>query len=272
MKKFLVIIITLCFGSFVQAQQGWELGGTLGISNYTGDLNPGLSIKRPGPAARLFARYNFNNRLCLKLAGSFARVSGYDSDSDNTFEQKRNLSFASNIYDAAAEFEFNFMPYDHGSNYNYFTPYGFLGFATYKFNPKARYQGTWYELQPLGTEGQFLGEEYSLVQVGFCYGLGMKWDINSDWSVNIELSSRYLFNDYLDDVSTIYPDIKDVRKLHGEIAGDLVDRSIELGIDPGIGKKGTQRGNSKDTDSYHLITIGLAYYFGSVRCPAISNH
>lgn len=272
LKNLLVVSLIFVCTHFIKAQQGWELGGTLGISNYFGDLNSDYGLKSPGPAARLFARYNFNNRLCLKFAGSYARVSGDDKNSANTFEQQRNLNFFTNVYDAAAEFEFNFMPYTHGSNYDYFSPYGFLGFSTYKFNPKTEYNGTKYELQPLGTEGQFLGEEYSLIQVGLSYGIGMKWDINSDWSINVELSSRYLFTDYFDDVSTIYPDIKDVRKLHGEVAGNLVDRSIELGIEPGIGQKGRQRGNSKDNDSFQMLTIGLAYYFGSIRCPDISNH
>lgn len=271
MKKIFVICISIVFSVSLYAQQGWELGGLVGISNYFGDLNTSNSVKNPGPALRLFARYNFNNRLCLKFAGSFAHVSGDDKNSDNTFELKRNLNFSTNIYEGAAEFEFNFLPYNHGSDYNNFTPYGFLGFVTYKYNPKTEYQGKSYELQPLGTEGQFLGQEYSLLQVGLSYGFGIKFDLNADWSINAEIAARYLFNDYLDDVSTIYPNIKDVRKLHGDIAAALVDRSIELGIDPGIGQKGRQRGNSQDNDSYQMLTVGVAYYFGYVRCPRISN-
>ncbi|GAB1395355.1 MAG TPA: DUF6089 family protein [Saprospiraceae bacterium] len=272
MKNFLVIILLLAGSGYLSAQRGWELGGMAGVSNYFGDLNSNYGLNHIGPSARLFARYNFNTRLCLKFAASYARVAGYDSDSDNTFEKQRNLSFASNIFDGAAEFEFNFMPYVHGSAYNNFTPYGFLGLAAFKFNPKTKYEDKWYELQPLGTEGQFLGQEYSLLQLGFAYGLGLKWDINYDWSINVELASRYLFTDYLDDVSTIYPDAKDVQRLHGDIAAALVDRSGELGIEPPIGQKGRQRGNSKDNDSYQMLTVGLSYYFGTIRCPSISNY
>lgn len=241
------------------------------MSTYLGDLNTNYRIDHPGLAARLFARYNFNTRICLKFAASYAHVSASDKDSKNTFEQMRNLDFRSNIFDGAIEMEFNFMPYKHGSKEEFFTPYMLFGLATYKFNPTTDYKGESYSLNELGTEGQFLGEEYSLVQVGLCYGLGIKFDINYEWSINAELSSRYLFTDYLDDVSKIYPDVKAVRALHGDVAAALVDRSVELGIDPGIGEKGRQRGNSRDNDSYHMLTIGLSYYFGQIRCPAISE-
>ena len=270
MKNLLLTIFTItCISSF--AQQGWEVGGTVGISSYLGDLNTSYRVDHPGLAARLFARYNFNTRMCLKFAASYAHVAASDKDSKNTFEQLRNLDFKSNIFEGAAELEFNFMPYKHGSNDDFFTPYMLVGFSTYKFNPTTEYKGETYSLNELGTEGQFLGEEYNTLQVGLCYGIGIKLDLSYEWSLNVELSSRYLFTDYLDDVSTVYPDAKAVRALHGDIAAALVDRSVELGIDPAIGEKGRQRGNSKDNDSYQMLTIGIAYYFGQIRCPKITE-
>jgi len=269
--RYLIAIILSAFCLVEsKAQKGWEVGGTVGSAFYLGDLNTNYRINRPGPAARLFTRYNFNKRVCFKFAASYARVMAQDSDSKNTFEQSRNLSFASNIYDGSGELEFNFLPYTHGSEDEYFTPYLMGGLSVYKFNPKAKYEGNWYALQPFGTEGQFQGDEYSLTQMAFAFGGGIKLDLTAEWSLNVEISSRYLFTDYLDDVSTKYPDIKDVKKLNGPVAGALVDRSGELGIEP-IGGRGRQRGNSKDRDSFHLLTIGVAYYFGHVRCPSVSK-
>lgn len=271
MKNLLIIFLFVFSYNESYAQYGWEVGGTIGISTYLGDLNTSYRLDHPGLAARLFARYNFNSRICLKFAASYAHVAASDADSKNTFEHDRNLSFASHIFEGAGEFEFNFLPYKHGSKEEFFTPYILLGFSTFKFNPTTTYKGKTYNLQELGTEGQFLGEEYSLVQVAFNYGLGIKCDLSYEWSINAELSSRALFTDYLDDVSTVYPDVKNVRKLHGDVAAALVDRSIEIGFDPGIGQKDRQRGNSKDNDSYNMFTIGLSYYFGYIRCPDISN-
>ena len=38
-------------------------------------------------------------------------------------------------------FEFNFLPYIHGSRDYFFTPYLFAGFSVFSFNPKAEYTG-----------------------------------------------------------------------------------------------------------------------------------
>ena len=125
------------------------------------------------------------------------------------------------------------------------------------------------ELRPLGTEGQFKGEEYYSVSGGLAYGLGIKVDLSYELSLNFELSARSLFTDYLDDVSTVYPDKSDLLKLRSQTAVDLSDRSVDLpGVeDSQIGRKGTQRGNSNNNDSFVILGVGLVYYFGDIRCP-----
>ncbi|RMF27218.1 MAG: hypothetical protein D6765_07850 [Bacteroidetes bacterium] len=260
------------------AQEGWEAGGWLGVSNYFGDLNTNLRLNRLHAAGGLAARYNFNERVAVKLGANLGKVSAYDADSDNVFERARNLHFASIIFDGIAQLEFNFLPYFHGSKDQGWTPYLFAGFGVTHFNPKAEIDNRWVELAPLGTEGQFRGEEYSTLSAGWVYGAGFKIDLSYEWSVNIELSARRLFSDYLDDVSTVYPDVEDVEDLHGSIAARLVDRSPELfqedpdffllnNLEFPIGQEGRQRGNSKDNDTYVLFGIGLMYYFGDLKCP-----
>ena len=203
-----VALITLC--SYTSsAQMGWEVGGWVGVSNYFGDLNTRFDVSHPGPAGGLIARYNFNNRLCLRFGANYENVGADDANSKNSFENRRNLSFNSHIIEGVAQFEFNFLPYEHGSRDKFFTPYAFAGFSVFHFNPRAKYNGKWVALQPLGTEGQFKNDEYSITNLGLVYGVGMKLDNNADWSLNFELSSRYLFTDYLDDVSTVYPEMDD---------------------------------------------------------------
>jgi hypothetical protein len=95
-------------------------------------------------------------------------------------------------------------------------------------------------------------------------------DFNYEWSLNIEFSGRQMFSDYLDDVSTVYPDRFTLENQRGEIAVLLSDRSAELGIEP-IGQPGRQRGVSGDNDSYYSLRVGLVYYIGLLQCPAISR-
>jgi hypothetical protein len=272
-KKITLVIGLLGLCLSIQAQRGWEAGPWAGVSYYFGDLNTDFDLSKPGLAGGIVARYNFNNRIALKMSGNYGSISDTDVDSKNVFERARNLSFQSTILDAALQLEFNFLPYMHGSKDEFFTPYLFGGINAFYFNPKAELDGTLYELRELGTEGQFKGEEYYTVTAGLVYGMGFKIDLSYEWSLNFELSARHLYTDYLDDVSTIYPDKSDLIRSRGEIAAELSDRSVAIpGVTEGpIGQEGRQRGDSTNNDSYIFLGVGLVYYFGDIRCPTYGS-
>lgn len=260
-------LFLLTAGAAFGQMKGWELGGWVGLSNYFGDLNTNYRLNRVHPAAGLLTRYNFNDRLAFRLGASYGRISAYDSDSPNLYEKRRNLSFRSDIVDAAMVLEFNFLPYMHGHRDYFFTPYMYAGPALYYFNPQAELDGQWYDLQGLGTEGQFRGEEYNTVQGALAYGFGFKVDFSYRWSLSVDLSGRKLFTDYLDDVSGVYADWRDIRSLRGDIAAELADRSSE----PKLGEPGRQRGNGKSNDIFAFLGIGIQYYFGEIRCPSYNR-
>lgn len=245
--------------------RGWEIGAWGGVSNYFGDLNTQWRLNRLHPSLGLGARYNFNDRLALKIGGNYGRISATDADSKNIFEQRRNLSFQSMIAEGVMQLEFNFMQYVHGSRDYFFSPYLFTGPAFFYFNPQTTLDGERFSLVGMGTEGQVNGEEYNLTQLAWAYGVGFKMDINYRWSVNVELGARKLFTDYIDDVSGNYPALRDLRALRGPIAVKLSDRSLE----PKIGEEGRQRGNGLSNDAYTFLHVGIMYYFGQIRCPKL---
>ncbi|MEL7222465.1 MAG: DUF6089 family protein, partial [Bacteroidota bacterium] len=210
----ILAILLICFSttsslSGQSLMRGWEIGPWGGVSYYFGDLNTNFRLNRPNPAGGLLARYNFNDRLSFSLSGNYGKIEAYDNESRNPFEFNRNLSFESEIWDASALFEFNFLPYFHGSRDHFFTPYLFGGLSVFSFNPMAEYDGDiaidnngeevnpgeMVALRTLGTEGQFKGEEYYTVTAAFTYGLGFKFDINYEWSVNIHLGARSTYTD-----------------------------------------------------------------------------
>jgi hypothetical protein len=269
------LVISCClllFPHITRAQEGIEAGAWIGGSWYFGDLNTEFRLAKPGIAGGVVGRYNFNNRLCLKLSANYGMVRADDADSKNSFERARNLSFRSILLDGTGQLEFNFLPYDHGHRENWFTPYMFGGITAFYFNPQAKYNGDWVDLRTLGTEGQFRGEEYYSVAGALAYGGGFKVDLNYEWSMNFELSARRLFTDYLDDVSTTYPDMEDLEKLRGKTAIELSDRSLPDAGGAKIGQKGRQRGDSQGNDTYVFLGVSLVYYFGDIRCPAITRH
>lgn len=273
MKKITIVLLLCVFAVVSHAQRGWELGGWVGSSFYYGDLNPKFNLENPGLALGVVARFNFNERICLKFSGNGTRIGADDADSDNAFQQSRNLSFRSLVVDGTAQLEFNFLPYIHGSKDEFYTPYLFGGFSVFYFNPKAELNGDYIELRPLGTEGQFRGEEYYSVQGAATIGAGFKIDLNYRWSLNLECSVRRLYTDYFDDVSGVYADKDDIEALRGETAVLLSDRSWEVDSgNPAIGEPGRQRGNSKDNDTYAFLGVGIVYYFGDIRCPPFSDN
>ena len=255
----------------MSAQKGWEVGAGAGISYYLGDLNTNFNLDKPGIAASLIGRYNFNERLNLKFSVNATRLSADDANSRNAYERARNLSFRSHVLDGAAQLEFNFLPYVHGSDDQFYTPYIFLGFSVFNFNPQASINGQWENLQILGTEGQELRDEYSRISTGFVYGAGWKIDLNHVWSVNFEYSGRQLNTDYFDDVSGQYTSKTSLLSRRGQLAVDLSDRSIPDLNTFQIGEPGRQRGNSRNNDSYHFFQISVLYYLGRLECPDISN-
>jgi len=249
------------------SQKGWEAGGWLGASYYFGDLNTDYRLSKPGLAGGIVGRNNFNTRVSATFSLNYGRIRASDSDSKNNFEQQRNLSFYSDVFDLGVAMEFNFFNYVHGSNDEWYTPYIFGGFSVFNYNPKTKLDNNVYSLRDYGTEGQFLGEEYGSINMALNVGIGYKWDITEDLSFNVFLGSRLTRTDYLDDVSTQYPLSAQLEGSRGPIAAALSDRS---GIE-GFATEGKQRGDSNTRDTYHFIGIGLMKYFGQLECPKISK-
>lgn len=245
--------------------RGWELGGWLGSSFYLGDLNTDFGFNYPNLAGGIAARYNINHRFAGRASLNYGRVEAYDSTSNNTFERLRNLSFRSRIIDVTTQLEFNFLPYYHGSPDYFFTPYAFVGVSAFYFNPTALEEdGDLIRLHNLETEG----ERYSRLSTALTYGIGIRWDITYEISMDVHVGVRNASTDYLDDVSTTYPE--DPSTLNSDLARRFSNRSR---ADPATGERldraGTQRGDSNVSDRYLFLGVGVNYYFGDVRCPQV---
>ena len=272
--KFIPILpflIVLGFSSISKAQY-WELQTMAGVTLYHGDIAPDFSAQTPGMAINFFVRRNVDSRLSLRVGASFGTLSASDSKSLNPYRKARNLSFKSTVFEGSLGIEFNFFPYHHhnkGRKKIQQSPYILAGFGIFHHNPKADYKGATYALQPLGTEGQAPGQEYSLVQPAFIIGGGFKIDITYQWGIIIEGATRILFFDYLDDVSDTYADprlIKGHRGSLGSVAVGLADRSGEVGQKIGYPRR--QRGDAKTNDGYTMFSIGITHTIHQIKCHA----
>ena len=268
------VLFALCMASAPAARaQSSEFGALVGTSFYLGDLNQAGLFKGCHLAGGVMYRYNFSPRWALKANILFGKVSASDA---GTLNAQRNLSFMSPISELSVQAELNFLKLYNAPQQNRFTPYIFAGLSLFSFDPQAQHpNGTWYELQSLGTEGQGIpdsngvaAKRYSLTSFAIPFGIGFKVTIGRHICLGAEWGIRYTFTDYLDDVRGVYYDNDVLREQHGSIVADLADRTPEL-IDPETNapypynKPGTQRGNTTTTDLYSFAGIFFTVKFGN---------
>ncbi|MBO4653922.1 MAG: outer membrane beta-barrel protein [Bacteroidales bacterium] len=257
MKKTLIILLCLLCGWTCRAQKS-EIGAMVGTSFYLGDLNPRTVFGMPQLAGGIIYRYNFSPRWAIRANVLFAKVAGDDAITNKHYE--RNLSFTSPITEIAVQGELNFFRLYHERGKNFFSPYLFGGIALFSFNPQAAdVDGTVYDLQPLGTEGQgFEGERkhYSLCNVAIPFGLGFRFNFAKYISLGFEWGMRFTFTDYLDDVSGNYYDNQLLKENRGSAVARLADKSEN------VHAAGTGRGNSTTKDFYSFAGVVLTVRFG----------
>jgi hypothetical protein len=259
-----------------------EFGGTIGVSNYMGDLAKAVAVQEFNPMGGLICRFNLSDWVTLRGNALFGQISGDDKNfADNdAFRKQRNLNFKSNIVEFGGTVEWNFKGFGETQNANPRSPFLFGGIAVFKFNPKTqfkymptdpngvalhgtelqKYDNQWIELQPLGTEGQETTKyndrrRYALTQISIPIGMGYKQQFNGVWAWGVELGVRKTFTDYLDDVSLDYVDNQIVGGNSGSLAAALKDRGPELGyqnFDNGLG-----RGNSANKDWYMFLNFTI---------------
>ncbi len=265
----------------------FELGVSTGVMNSFTDLGGKKGIGKPfvkdlrwKTAHQSFGIYgavNFHDAIFVRLEATFGQVSGADSILKNvapsTFGRyERNLSFKSPIQEAQLAVEVH--PLFFKTNYDRepprLSPYVVAGVGNFSFDPQAKLNGQWYSLQPLHLEGQGFAEypdskEYKLNQFNILAGTGLKYEISPAFNARLEFVHRFLFTDYLDDVSRDYidPTLFDhyLPTNLAAIAKQLYNRRGELNPSDAA-PHDSQRGNPKNNDSYFTVQLKIGMTLG----------
>ncbi len=271
----LLLLLTVAISATAQAFLSCcELGLSFGGMNYIGDLNNQSMFGKVNMAGGVVARYNFDSRWSCAITGVYGHIESAD------YIARRNLSFRSMVAEMGARAEFNFFPYGaHKATLKRSTPYVFVGLVFFKFNPQALYADPtggalqWYDLQPLGTEGQGSAayrdrQKYKLVEVSVPFGVGYRWRITDNMHITVEYGWRKTWTDYLDDVSTTYVGADLLSSQGTSMAATLADRSGE--VVPGyVNGVGVKRGDASLDDWYSYfcltITFSAEMLFGWMR-------
>ncbi len=255
---------------------GTNFLGELGGANQAGtNFLRDFEITQTRPVLSIGMRYKILQDLAVKAGLYLGYLHGDDNTTTETCRHNRNLRFRSPIIEFGPQIEYSILREQIGHRYNLRRVRGIKGFAVntyffvgvtgFWFNPQGKLNGKWYNLQPLGTEGQGLiptRKKYSRIQVAIPYGIGFKYALDREWSIGLEYGVRKTFTDYIDDVSTTYFDNQMIREKYGNIAAQLADPSSG---NPRWTAAGQQRGDARDKDSYMFMTITLTYKLRQTR-------
>ena len=277
-KLFLILFAISAIPLFCDAQSFYAIrrnrnlmvSAGSGIAYYQGDMvDPGeFGLIKPNIAVG--AEYFFLPRFSARANLTWFMTKGDDSKANDDRVQ-RNLHFRSSNWELSTTVAVSLLPtgvrfYQRARvNLHLFTGIGLL-----YFNPKAEYNGKWYALQPLETEGK----KYSRFQPVIPVGLGARIKLDPFWNVLIEGGYRKTFTDYLDDISseryvqrsTLKSDLSralsDRRRdwFEAEIAAGRRD-DVPSWVDDDIEatQKG-KRGNPNNDDGYFILNVTIQYY------------
>jgi len=227
-----------------------------GASSYFGELKNPKDYIDAKPNVNLGLSFYLTNRISVRTEATWFQLKGDDAKADDGSRRRRNLSFSSNNFELNATGAINLYP--NGNRYYRrpgFNLYGFAGLGLIYFNPTTQYNGKTTALAPLKTENV----SYSRVALVIPFGLGVRLRTGPNTNICFEGGYRKTFTDYLDDVSTVYPD---PATLGSQAAIDLSNRYVDNdgNPDPGRATPGMQRGDAGKKDGYFLLNIKLEYY------------
>ncbi len=237
--------------------------GDLGGSDSKGSNSPiDLNLGTTGYSVGLGLSRKLNNSFSLRLNLNEATVRGSDSYTNDKFRNNRNLSFRSTIHELSTMVDYTVFTLNKSGKHPHCL-IAFAGVGVFNFNPQAQYNNKWYDLQPLGTEGQGIipgKKKYRKISFDIPAGVCYYFKFSELSQIGIILTMRKTFTDYIDDVSTNYYDNKALSGQNGEIGGILADRNLkrESGY---LNPSGSGRGNPKNNDNFAFAQITYSHNF-----------
>ena len=287
------------------------VGLSVSALNYYGDITPktgvfSSDISFTRPAIGLVFSHRFGPRYAVTGSYMYGTLKGSDKSADEAdldngiYRYQRNLSFRNRIHELSAVASLDLFENDatYISRVKW-TPYAFLGVAAFLHNPQGLAPtndlngnplaggGEWVDLQPLGTEGQNASllptdanagsSSYKKLQIAIPMGIGARFRLNEVLDFSVEFGFRYLFTDYIDDVSKNYVDLGVFA--NNELAKAMSYRSNEVAsptytytgrdgdsysVVPGYGSEhpGNIRGDKSNRDIFMVTTFKLTSVLG----------
>ena len=251
-KYFALALVVLLIGVFLPSKmvcgQVIEVGPSVGLSYYMGDINPKMPLRQSSLGLGAVVRYYGGTRWAFRLSYSYLNLHGDDAVSN--YMPERGLAFKTTAHDVSIVAEFNFFDYFTGSKRSYISPYIFGGISGFYFNPKAL-DGT--QLSGIITDVEDYGSvpkvpKYSNWSASVPFGVGVKYSAGKKVGLALEWRMHLTITDWIDDCHAYYPEENDSPYIDpGNLAGN--------------GMQYIQRGNRHDTDWFGYLNFSIVYKF-----------
>jgi hypothetical protein len=203
--------------------------------------------------------YTIFSNLSAGLNIESFKLSNSDAKSNNNDQLARGMSFTTTMLAVSPSINYDFVDNRLYTKARRIRPSVAFGLDIITFNPTGIYNGTVYNLQPLGTGGQYSDstkKPYSLLDFGYFLNFKVKYQINRFNSVGIHISYHKSFSNYLDDVGPdAYPNISSILNSNKILNKDA---AIYFSNPTSRNVVGQYRNNPDDaSDSY--LNFGIYY-------------
>ncbi len=287
---------------------GFSIGLNFGMTDLWGDVGTqgivdhytnGKYFNKPCFMGGLFGRFTPHPSVAFRLGVNYGTLYATDawnekkakaaqSVEDDAFQRYlRNQDIKSNIWEGS--FQVELMPLRTNSESNSamrrLQPYITFGIGAFHYKPYSTFidrktgAEKWVAVDDLHLEGEGFefenptatySQKTSFWQVCVPMGLGLRFDVNREFSIGLEYLYRYTFHDRLDNVSSEYVSEEYLERYltpeKAAVAKEMYDKS--WAIDPSVKHDAwTKRGNKEVKDAYSSISIMFIYKFQSNKIP-----
>lgn len=190
MKNNILFIVFVSFSSLLLSQE-YEVGISLGGTNYVGDIGRTNYIYPNKPAGAVFFKYNLNPRIALRATYSYLPIQGDNKNADRDLPLINGIdvsefSFSNTINEFALGMEFNFYEYDLSSDDKTWTPYILLELVAFNYKTVVS--------EPTPSNYVYDNKISYTVPVS----VGFKSKLYGNFAIALEAKFRYTFEDDLD--------------------------------------------------------------------------
>lgn len=204
--------------------------------------------------------YSIYSNLSLGIDIESFKLSNADVNSSQIEQLSRGISFSTSVLSFSPSINYDFVHNGIYSKARIIKPSFGIGIDFIKFNPTGIYKGVTYDLQPLGTGGQFIDntmKPYSLYALGYFFNFNIKFQINKLNSIGTFITYHRSMSDYLDDVgSDVYPSIDNILKSNVSNTDAAVYFS-----NPTFRNVNGQNRSNPDSPIDRYVTFGIYYSF-----------